>query len=248
MADAIKRVAKIMADYIVGEPGQSLGIEQVSLAVSQMDEGRSRMRRWWKTAGGGRESGGTGARPEFAGPPCSAPERKALPIALREKSGGATAHEKAAPTCPSTGSSGRVAQRLPNSLQSRLPMTSGKSSLTMALSTMGGRLWVKRPRALPRGMRSCEFNFSAADFERVRKLIYAHAGISLSPIKQDTWRLFPPCPAVARDGKSSFAAYLDALSAGMAARSGAFVNSDHQSHLLLPRAPPLPHLCRITPK
>ncbi len=30
-----------------------------------------------------------------------------------------------------------------------------------------------------------EFDFTPADFERVRKLIYEHAGISLSPIKQD---------------------------------------------------------------
>ena len=30
-----------------------------------------------------------------------------------------------------------------------------------------------------------EFAFTAADFERVRKLIYEHAGISLSPTKQD---------------------------------------------------------------
>ena len=30
-----------------------------------------------------------------------------------------------------------------------------------------------------------EFAFTPADFERVRKLIYAHAGISLSPTKQD---------------------------------------------------------------
>ncbi|MBS0346745.1 MAG: chemotaxis protein CheR [Proteobacteria bacterium] len=30
-----------------------------------------------------------------------------------------------------------------------------------------------------------EFQFSSADFERVRDLIYRHAGISLSPIKQD---------------------------------------------------------------
>ena len=30
-----------------------------------------------------------------------------------------------------------------------------------------------------------EFEFTAADFERVRKLIYQHAGISLAPIKQD---------------------------------------------------------------
>jgi chemotaxis protein methyltransferase CheR len=30
-----------------------------------------------------------------------------------------------------------------------------------------------------------EFHFTSADFERVRKLIYQHAGISLAPIKQD---------------------------------------------------------------
>lgn len=30
-----------------------------------------------------------------------------------------------------------------------------------------------------------EFNFTSADFERVRQLIYKHAGISLAPIKQD---------------------------------------------------------------
>jgi chemotaxis protein methyltransferase CheR len=30
-----------------------------------------------------------------------------------------------------------------------------------------------------------EFHFTAADFERVRQLIYKHAGISLAPIKQD---------------------------------------------------------------
>ncbi|MDR3351509.1 MAG: chemotaxis protein CheR [Zoogloeaceae bacterium] len=30
-----------------------------------------------------------------------------------------------------------------------------------------------------------EFDFKATDFERVKKLIYAHAGISLSPTKQD---------------------------------------------------------------
>ena len=30
-----------------------------------------------------------------------------------------------------------------------------------------------------------EFHFTAADFERVRQLIYQHAGISLAPVKQD---------------------------------------------------------------
>ena len=38
-----------------------------------------------------------------------------------------------------------------------------------------------------------EFVFTSADFERVRKLIYKHAGISLSPVKQD--RFIPASPA-----------------------------------------------------
>jgi chemotaxis protein methyltransferase CheR len=33
--------------------------------------------------------------------------------------------------------------------------------------------------------REREFHFTDADFERVRKLIYKHAGISLAPIKRD---------------------------------------------------------------
>ena len=51
---------------------------------------------------------------------------------------------------------------------------------------------------------------STADFERVRKLIYQHAGISLSPVKQDMVysRLARRLRAT---GKPSFAAYLDAL-------------------------------------
>ena len=32
---------------------------------------------------------------------------------------------------------------------------------------------------------SREFHFTADDFEKVRKLIYQHAGISLAPVKQD---------------------------------------------------------------
>ena len=58
-----------------------------------------------------------------------------------------------------------------------------------------------------------EFSFSTADFERVRKLIYQHAGISLSPVKQDMVysRLARRLRAT---GKSSFADYLDALRAG----------------------------------
>lgn len=55
-----------------------------------------------------------------------------------------------------------------------------------------------------------EFEFKAADFERVRKLIYAHAGISLSPAKQDMVysRLARRLRAT---GMKSFAQYLDHL-------------------------------------
>lgn len=55
-----------------------------------------------------------------------------------------------------------------------------------------------------------EFSFSSADFERVRKLIYQHAGISLSPVKQDMVysRLARRLRAT---GRQSFAEYLDAL-------------------------------------
>lgn len=41
------------------------------------------------------------------------------------------------------------------------------------------------PAPLPREGGEREFVFTAADFERVRKLIYTHAGISLSVAKQD---------------------------------------------------------------
>lgn len=42
-------------------------------------------------------------------------------------------------------------------------------------------------RTLPAvpGLRDREFEFTAADFDRVRKLIHEHAGIALSPAKQD---------------------------------------------------------------
>ncbi len=56
-------------------------------------------------------------------------------------------------------------------------------------STGGGRPANPRPVATERVSGSSssdrEFAFSAADFERVRALIYKHAGISLSPVKQD---------------------------------------------------------------
>ncbi len=69
-----------------------------------------------------------------------------------------------------------------------------------------------------------EFSFSTADFERVRQLIYQHAGISLSPLKQDMVysRLARRLRAT---GKLSFAAYLDALESGGSDEWERFVNS-----------------------
>lgn len=69
------------------------------------------------------------------------------------------------------------------------------------------------PGLLSRDAGLREFSFSTADFERVRQLIYQHAGISLSPLKQDMVysRLARRLRAT---GKTSFADYLDALNSG----------------------------------
>jgi chemotaxis protein methyltransferase CheR len=69
-----------------------------------------------------------------------------------------------------------------------------------------------------------EFHFTAADFERVRQLIYKHAGISLAPIKQDMVysRLARRLRAL---GMSSFDQYLAHLEKGDAAEWETFVNS-----------------------
>lgn len=69
-----------------------------------------------------------------------------------------------------------------------------------------------------------EFSFSAADFERVRKLIYQHAGISLSPVKQDMVysRLARRLRAT---GKQTFGEYLDALEKSGGNEWELFVNS-----------------------
>lgn len=69
-----------------------------------------------------------------------------------------------------------------------------------------------------------EFVFSSADFERVRKLIYQYAGISLSPIKQDMVysRLARRLRAT---GKKSFVEYLDGLERGDSSEWELFVNS-----------------------
>lgn len=80
------------------------------------------------------------------------------------------------------------------------------------------------PNMLEREASRREFSFSAADFERVRKLIYQQAGISLSPIKQDMVysRLARRLRAT---GMQSFAAYLDALEREGGDEWERFVNS-----------------------
>jgi chemotaxis protein methyltransferase CheR len=69
-----------------------------------------------------------------------------------------------------------------------------------------------------------EFEFTDGDFERVRKLIYDHAGISLSPAKRDMVysRLARRLRAT---GLDSFDAYLDHVEAGDAAEWEAFTNA-----------------------
>src|SRR5574343_1254982 len=76
----------------------------------------------------------------------------------------------------------------------------------------------------PRDSAGREFSFSNADFERVRKLIYQHAGISLSPVKQDMVysRLARRLRAT---GKQTFTEYLDALEKKGGDEWERFVNS-----------------------
>ena len=69
-----------------------------------------------------------------------------------------------------------------------------------------------------------EFAFSAADFDRVRKLIYAHAGISLSSAKQDM--VYSRLARRLRETRlKTFAEYLNLLERGDKAEWEKFVNS-----------------------
>jgi chemotaxis protein methyltransferase CheR len=84
-------------------------------------------------------------------------------------------------------------------------------------------------RKLPRAPaivieRQREFDYTAADFERVRQLIYKHAGISLSPIKQDMVysRLARRLRVLNID---TFTRYLDYLENADAAEWETFVNA-----------------------
>ncbi|HMX17072.1 MAG TPA: CheR family methyltransferase [Rhodocyclaceae bacterium] len=69
-----------------------------------------------------------------------------------------------------------------------------------------------------------EFAFGAADFERIRKLIYAQAGISLAPVKQDMVysRLARRLRAL---GMTRFSDYIDHLEKGDEAEWETFVNA-----------------------
>lgn len=76
----------------------------------------------------------------------------------------------------------------------------------------------------PSPLHQREFHFTQADFERVRQLIYKHAGISLAPIKQDMVysRLARRLRAL---NMSSFDQYLAHLEKGDEAEWETFVNS-----------------------
>lgn len=87
-----------------------------------------------------------------------------------------------------------------------------------------GNLREEIGRVLPKDNGIREFLFTDADFERVRKLIYQHAGISLSPVKKDMVysRLARRLRAL---NKRSFSEYLDALERAGGEEWERFVNS-----------------------
>jgi len=83
---------------------------------------------------------------------------------------------------------------------------------------------LKLPEANPKSQAPREFEYSTADFERIRALIYRHAGISLAPIKQDMVysRLARRLRALRL---TTFAAYLDYLEKADETEWETFVNS-----------------------
>ena len=82
--------------------------------------------------------------------------------------------------------------------------------------------WSAAPVARDSGAR--EFAFTTADFERVRKLIYAHAGIALSPAKQDM--VYSRLARRLRETRlKSFGEYLALLERGDKGEWEKFVNS-----------------------
>ena len=82
--------------------------------------------------------------------------------------------------------------------------------------------WSSPPTARDSGTR--EFAFTTADFERVRKLIYEHAGIALSPAKQDM--VYSRLARRLRETRlKSFGEYLALLERGDKGEWEKFVNS-----------------------
>ncbi|MRR49997.1 MAG: chemotaxis protein CheR [Rhodocyclaceae bacterium] len=83
---------------------------------------------------------------------------------------------------------------------------------------------LKLPDVNPRSQAPREFEYSMADFERIRALIYRHAGISLAPIKQDMVysRLARRLRALRLN---TFSAYLDYLEKADETEWETFVNS-----------------------
>ena len=83
-------------------------------------------------------------------------------------------------------------------------------------------LWSKAQESRAIGDR--EFAFSSADFDRVRKLIYEHAGISLSTAKQDM--VYSRLARRLRETRlKTFAEYLNLLERGDKSEWEKFVNS-----------------------
>jgi chemotaxis protein methyltransferase CheR len=80
------------------------------------------------------------------------------------------------------------------------------------------------PAAAPTLMPEREFHFTQADFDRIRKLIYDQAGISLAPVKQDMVysRLARRLRALRL---ATFADYIALLESGDAQEWETFVNS-----------------------
>ena len=75
----------------------------------------------------------------------------------------------------------------------------------------------------PREANSREFVFTDGDFERVRKLIHAHAGIALSPAKQDM--VYSRLARRLREtGLKTYGEYLALLERGDKAEWEKFVN------------------------
>lgn len=93
-----------------------------------------------------------------------------------------------------------------------------------ATGGLGSRISGASTLGVPSSIATREFEFTNADFECVRKLIYQQAGISLAPSKQDMVysRLARRLRAT---GLKTFSAYLARLEGGDPSEWEAFVNS-----------------------